>query len=195
MTADIRGVFPSFAPDRMRELLATDCNCGPTGHKLLAEAVAASDGVAYNGRVRVSEATRARMHAMGLLVVMEYKEGGWERGMWAATLTPAGRFHHASVTGQDGVHVNGCGGTLGANGDCTGCRQPISMTTGEAARRLEAMPSGPARDDIGGEVWASTFACPTHGRCRASMVTTKKTCAWCGEGLLRLGRSAMEDLP
>jgi hypothetical protein len=38
-----------------------------------------------------------------------------------------------------------------------------------------------------GEVttWSAQFSCPIHGECSIDMVTTKKTCALCGEMLIR----------
>ena len=36
------------------------------------------------------------------------------------------------------------------------------------------------------ECWATQFRCPCCGPCTNGMVTTKKTCLFCDEGLIRL---------
>lgn len=33
--------------------------------------------------------------------------------------------------------------------------------------------------------WAAQFVCPRHGRCTPAMVSTKKTCLWCDQLLIR----------
>lgn len=84
----------------------------------------------------------------------------------------------------------------------TGPIPPLTPTPADPAKRWTEYNLPPEHDDDRAaaiaaiadparrreEHWASAFVCVNHGRCCASMVTTQKTCAWCGEGLIRTGQ-------
>jgi hypothetical protein len=135
----------------------------------------------------------ARLRVHGLVHATIGAEGGWPRGgMWTATLTPAGREHIAHVLGVADIHAgaSGCGGRWDTDQRYVGCGAYRPLTDQLARARLLSMPPGPERDM---EVRASGFACETYGRGRTAMVRADKACAWCGEGLLRLGCAVVID--
>jgi hypothetical protein len=177
-----------------QDVPADACACPPIGHRVLQAAFERGEP-ACDQHVPHAISTVARLRMLGLVLAVIGDEGGWPRAsMWTATLTTAGREHIAQVLGVADVHagIGGCGDRWDTDQRCVGCGAYRPLTDQLARARLDAMPAGPQRDV---EVWASRFACERHGRGRAAMVRTDKTCAWCGQGLLRLGSAAIAELP
>lgn len=175
-----------------RDVPTDACACPPVGHRVLQAAFEHVEA-ACDKHVPDAAPAVARLRQHGLVQATIGAEGGWPReDMWTATLTAAGREHIAQVLGVADVHAagGGCGGRWDADQRCASCGTYRPLTDQLARARLLSMAAGPERDM---EVWASGFACERHGRGRTAMVRTDKTCAWCGEGLLRLGGAAVTD--
>jgi len=143
-----------------------------------------SDSAMYgDGRSAARDHAR-RLASRGLVTWLDWREAGWEPGMWGATVTCPG--FNALWRHNGDRHTPGCGGRWLADGTCDGCA---------TLRRLDLDAWETFRLATAEDVDRSALWCDEHGYLRRSQWRTTKTCGLSGGssqhdgGLQRVGAS------